>query len=281
MVPQKNTEPCRKGDSKMKKLLTLICMLACIFGLTACGSDETLTEYEQQKVDYAEYMAVSEVIPALAEFMDDDKAESFNEYTMAEIEYVVANRYSFGTDGYAFSTAIESFHSAAKSIGEIQSIGEITSEIDDDQIIVDVTLVGTKKEAVAELIFSNDMFMTLESAALNPVSTMGELMTGAALNTLIGMGTVFVVLILISLIISGFKVISVLQNKAAEKKTQKSTVQESIGVDNAVAQIVDQEQVSGDDLELAAVIAAAIAAFEGSASTDGFVVRSIRRQRNI
>ena len=32
-----------------------------------------------------------------------------------------------------------------------------------------------------------------------------------------------------------------------------------------------------DDYELAAVIAAAIAASEGAASTDGFVVRSIRR----
>ena len=263
----------------MKKLLTLICMLACIFGLTACGSDDVLTNYEQQKIDYAEYFAVNEVIPTLVEFMEDTKAESLNEYTMAEIEYIVANSYNFGTDGYAFSTAIESFHSAAQSVGEIQSISEIESEIDGNQIIVDVTLVGSKKEAVAELIFSNDMFMKLESAALNPVSTVGELMTGAALNTLIGMGTVFAVLILISCIISCFKVISVLQNKAAEKNARKPAVQESTGVDNAVAQIVDQEQVSGDDLELAAVIAAAIAAFEGSASTDGFVVRSIRRQR--
>lgn len=32
-----------------------------------------------------------------------------------------------------------------------------------------------------------------------------------------------------------------------------------------------------DDYELVAVIAAAIAASEGAASTDGFVVRSIRR----
>lgn len=279
MVPQKSTEPCRKGDSKMKKLLTLICMLACIFGLTACGSDEALTEYEQQKADYAEYLAVNEVIPSLAAFMNDDIAESFNEYTMAEIEYVVASSYNFGTDGYAFSTAIESFHSAAESVGTIQSIGEIVSEIDGDQIIVDVTLIGAKKEAVAELIFSNDMFMTLESAALNPVSTVGELMTGAALNTLIGMGTVFTVLILISCIISCFKLISILQNRASEKKTQKPAEKESTGVDNAVSQIVDQEEISGDDLELAAVIAAAIAAFEGSASTDGFVVRSIRRQR--
>ncbi len=33
-----------------------------------------------------------------------------------------------------------------------------------------------------------------------------------------------------------------------------------------------------DDLELVAVIAAAVAACEGAVSTDGFVVRSIRRR---
>ena len=49
--------------------------------------------------------------------------------------------------------------------------------------------------------------------------------------------------------------------------------------DNAVAQIVENETVQEDDLELIAVIAAAIAASEGAASTDGYVVRSIRRIR--
>ena len=34
-----------------------------------------------------------------------------------------------------------------------------------------------------------------------------------------------------------------------------------------------------DDMELVAVIAAAVAAFEGKQSTDGFVVRSIRKAR--
>ena len=47
-------------------------------------------------------------------------------------------------------------------------------------------------------------------------------------------------------------------------------------VDKAVAQIAEGEELS-DDLELVAVIAAAIAASEGVASTDGFVVRSIKR----
>ena len=47
-------------------------------------------------------------------------------------------------------------------------------------------------------------------------------------------------------------------------------------MDNVVAQNVEKEELS-DDLELVAVISAAIAAYEGSGSTDGFVVRSIRK----
>ena len=258
-------------------------MIACIFGLTACGSEEALTEFEQRKVSYAENLAVNGVIPALADFFDDEMAESYNELTMDEIAYVVANNYDINVDGYAFSSAIESFHSAAESVGAIQAIGEVKSEIDGSQIIVEVNVTGTGKDAVAEIIFSNDMFMVLESAALNPVSTMGELMTNAALNTVIGMGTVFVVLILISFIISCFNIIPKLQKRAAEKKAAQAAGQEkeSSVAESTVDTAVTEEISEDDDQELVAVIAAAIAAFEGSVSTDGFVVRSIRRQQRM
>ena len=256
-------------------------MIACIFGLTACGSEEVLTEFEQLKVSNAENLAVNGVIPVLAGFFDDDIAESYSELTMDEIAYVVANNYSINVDGYAFYSAIESFHSAAESVGAIQAMGEVKSEIDGSQIIVEVNVTGTGKDAVAELIFSNDMFMILESAALNPVSTMGELMTNAALNTVIGMGTVFVVLVLISFIISCFNIIPKLQKSAAEKKAAQAAGQESTVSESEASSAVSEEIPEADDQELVAVIAAAIAAFEGSASTDGFVVRSIRRQQRM
>ena len=97
-------------------------------------------------------------------------------------------------------------------------------------------------------------------------------MSKAGLNTLLGMGTVFVVLILISLIISLFGYIPKLldSNKKAPEKAETEVK------DNVVAQIVENEELN-DDLELVAVISAAIAAYEGSGSTDGFVVRSIRK----
>ncbi len=139
-------------------------------------------------------------------------------------------------------------------------------------------VTGEKKSATAEVIFSNDMFMKLESAALNPKSTVGELMGKAGLNTLIGMGTVFAVLILISVIISCFKLISKVQER---KDRKKEPAKEATGVDNAVTQIAVQEEAveETDDLELVAVIAAAIAASQGAASTDGLVVRSVRRRQ--
>ena len=164
-----------------------------------------------------------------------------------------------------------------KSIGGITAVGDAEAAIDDDQIIVHVDVTGAKQNAQAEVIFTNDMFLSMESAALNPVESMGGLMTKAALNTLIGMGTVFVMLIMISLIISLFNFIPKIQ--AAFSKKDKEEEAKNAGIDKAVTQIVAQEEPEADDTELVAVIAAAIAASEGAASTDGFVVRSIRKVR--
>lgn len=106
-------------------------------------------------------------------------------------------------------------------------------------------------------------------------SDLGERMEKAALNTLIGMGTVFIVLIIIIGVISLFKFIPMIQDRLAKKSA--GNVQES-GVSAATQMSNVQEDTDvSDDLELVAVIAAAIAASEGAASADGFVVRSIRK----
>ena len=113
----------------------------------------------------------------------------------------------------------------------------------------------------------------LTDASADLVYSLGEKMEKAGMNTLMGMGTVFVVLILISLIISCFKVIPYLQNKKANAGAKKDVA------DPVVEQIEQREETSQltDDLELVAVISAAIAAAEGT-SADGFVVRSIHRR---
>ncbi len=256
----------------MKKFLALVCMITCIFGLTACGSEEAeLTAYEQQKVESACYWASTTTIDVLMQYTDDAMRADLDNYTVEELEYKLFADYGFQVEGYAFLTAVESFNSGLDTIGSIVAIGEPTAKIDDDQIIVTVPITGELKDAEAEVIISNDMFMVVESAALNPVSTMGDLMVKAALNTLIGMGTVFVVLILISLIISCFAFIPKIQAAFSKKKEEPKAVV----AQNVAAPVVEEDLT--DDLELVAVIAAAIAASEGAVSTDGFVVRSIRK----
>ena len=79
----------------------------------------------------------------------------------------------------------------------------------------------------------------------------------ALLNTVMGMGTVFVVLVFISWIIGMFKYL----NKPVKEEVKKEPAPV---VDNVVAQIEETEELS-DDSELVAVITAAIAAYEGTA----------------
>jgi len=82
---------------------------------------------------------------------------------------------------------------------------------------------------------------------------------------------VFVVLIFISFIISLFGLIGKTQQKKTEPKQTEAAPA-------AVEEETVQEEDLTDDLELVAVISAAIAASEGT-STDGFVVRSIKKRR--
>ncbi len=269
----------------MKRVLCIIMMITCLLGLSACGSEETLSEYDASKVAYAETLAET-LTNFFCYFMDDSTVSYFDNYTAEEVAYLCANStaissaagLNFNAEGYAVLSAITSFYGAADDFGELVSIDGSMGEIDDDQIIVTVYVTGTKKSAEAEIILSNDMFMTLESAALNPVSTTGELMGKAALNTLIGMGLVFAVLILISCIISCFAFIPKIQAAFAKKPKEQPGVAPAAPAAASAPAPVAEVYEEADDLELIAVIAAAIAASQGQTSTDGFVVRSIKKR---
>ena len=260
----------------MKKIITLLCMIICVFSLAGCGETRVLSEHEQSKVDRAKEKAV-EMIDTLEKYSEESLRNEMAEYTMEEVEDWVLEEENVDVEGYAFVTAAESFASGIDEIGSIASKDqEVTATLSGKQIIVHVNVTGqTGKQAQAELIYSNDKFLVLESAALNPQASFGQMMKKAGLNTLIGMATVFTVLILISLIIACFGIIPKIQKRMADKKNAQAPAKESAPVLAAQETSATEET---DDLELVAVIAAAIAASEGRTSTDGFVVRSIRRR---
>ena len=90
---------------------------------------------------------------------------------------------------------------------------------------------------------------------------------------MIGIGTVFAVLIFISLLIACFKLIQKWENGLKAKNDAPAPA--PVPVKAAPAAPAAGPDLSGD-AELVAVITAAIAAYEGT-SSNGLVVRSIRR----
>ena len=105
-------------------------------------------------------------------------------------------------------------------------------------------------------------------------SDLGDKMANAGLNTLMGMGIVFLVLILISFIISLFKYVNNFEAWLEKKKNAKKGITEPVKTEEP--EETEEIPAEEDDLELVAVIAAAIAAYEGT-SSDGIQVRSIRK----
>ena len=248
----------------MKKWFIALGMTICLLGLTACGQKEAVT-----------YMSDSEAV-SLAEkavqLVSQVVADGSEEVYVAQVELS-------GEDGQVYKSAFESWSSASDDIGEILGFGEITTntlELDalgypkQGSVVMDI--LGSSHDASLEIVVE---YGEITAITTNVKYSFKESMGKAGLNTLIGMGTVFMVLILISFIISAFNIIPKIQAKKAKKAEESKTTEKA--VDQTIAQIVEKEELS-DDLELVAVISAAIASYE-STSSDGFVVRSIRKVR--
>lgn len=238
----------------MKKLLAILGMITCMVGLSACGQEETATGpiSNEQAVEYG---------VATVQQMDTIVSQgAIEQYAEQPVVY----------------EGLKNWQSALENIGKFEGTDGGSVKFDEDEVVIYVNVKGSEHDAEVEIILDGTL-SSYVSISTNISYSFGELMKMAALNTLIGMGTVFVVLILISLIISCFNIIPKIQEKQKKKAEAKTAdTAEAVQADPVVAQIAAKEELA-DDTELVAVIAAAIAAYEGAGSTDGFVVRSIRK----
>lgn len=267
-----------------KRLSTLLMLICCVFALTACGETEKnllIDVNNAEEVAMVQYI-VENVVEMVIANSDDEYLALFaelNEDELEEISNICRSQTSglLKMEGKAIYAAAESYANGLEELGMIQDkpgVGSAdTWEISEDKLIVNYELVGTEHTGYIEIIFDKNMRVT--SATTNIDYSMSELMSKAGINTAMGMGTVFVMLIIISLIISLFQFIPKIQAAFQKKDTDVDN-----SVNNAIADIIEREEASEeDDLELVAVIAAAIAASEGASGADGFVVRSIKRIR--
>ncbi len=242
---------------KTRRFLLALCMIL------ICGASSVFAADSKLSFDYTETDLTTYA---------KSLVEAITAYNKTDCEYVVNNSIGYQHD------AFESYSKIVDKIGDYDSIDNISVKENVEDDTVDLTAILKFSEEDVEMKVS---FQAIQGE-VSPVSisfaeysadnqSFAKKMEDAFANTVMGLGTVFIVLILISCLISLFKFIPIMQAKFEKKKENLSDT----AMNNAIAQIESNEELA-DNLELVAVIAAAIATAEGT-STDSFVVRSIKK----
>lgn len=252
----------------MKKLASFLFMAMLVLGLTACGSTENKKSDAAFDAAYAE--SVSQFFVANMTMMETEQMQYYVDMDTEDLQDML-DASGIPSEAAAFQNVLSAYMSSTEDLGEYISTGEYDLELGKEESTMTQTLEFTDHEATLLLVFDKDGVVT--STALDPVYSVGEILQKAALNTVIGMGTVFVVLVFISFIIALLpKLTALVEGKGKKKEAPAAAPKAAAPAPVAAAE--PEELV--DDLELVAVISAAIAAYTGS-SSDGFVVRSIKR----
>lgn len=254
---------------KLKKLTVLICVLACLLSLTACSQgteDESLTsKYDSSQIE--------EVTTQLF--------DSFRQTSKEDMEYLVdADNSEVAADvdmALAIKTAMSSWLNVSEDLGDYVSTDGFEMSAGDDSIIGTLSVTFANRKAEFEITYAKDM-SKYTAIKITPEYTIGEKLGKAVLNTVMGMGIVFIILILIAFCISLFKYINKAEAYFADKKLSKQGQMPFEAKDTSKAPVVYEPDEEVDDLELVAVITAAVAASMNT-SVDKLVVRSIKRKK--
>ena len=234
-----------------------------ILSLAGCsGNSEVAT------VDTAEEQQLAQFLIENFAGMQVADMEEFKSLSDYQLNYTLMTA-GLPIDADVFVSMLDSWMAAEVECGEYISHGDYEVEVKSSGVVVSTLAEYEERQATISFSFGEDE--RIASLDVSAKFAIGEILTKAGLNTLLGMGTVFAVLIFLALVISMMKYIPVILDKLTKKEAAP------VAAPAPVAEAPVAEENVADDLELIAVITAAIAAQEGT-STDGFVVRSIRRR---
>ena len=239
-----------------KKLLIYVSTFVLALGLVGCGKESDDIAGRKTSDYEAEISQMMEQLSGLDE---------------ATIDYNISYMASY-EDGAVLVELLENYKECCKEAGEFVGLGDFS--VEKSGKTVTSTLVGDYSNRDLKMTFVYSTLDPTKPTAMNiePVYTLGETMQKAGLNTVMGILIVFFMLVVMSGVIKCFEIIPKLQNKAKEKAENSAVATTEAAP--AATTVVDN---GTDDLQLIAVIAAAIAASTG-ASTDSFVVRSIKKR---
>ena len=240
-------------NRKLKSLLAMVCVLALTLAMSVCAfAADTVTEDE-----VANYKSAAEtLISQIAGFSDE------------EIENYLAQDDAFTT------ATMESWKSVKDELGAYSSI--VSQYVEKDGDVVTISTVAQFEKAKADVVLMLDLGQQMYTSMTYSVQySLAANMQRAGMNTLMGIGIVFLMLVFLSFVIGLFKYIEKFQNVGKKKAAEEAPKAEEAPAP-AIAQSEAADEDFADDLELVAVISAAIAAYENT-SGDSFVVRSIKK----
>lgn len=302
-----------------KRLILMLCVISCLMMVTGCSltrvnpklDEKTLTDTTKESaqawfncdysvlVDAFGMLSEDELEEMLGEtdyvsmagmyggMSDEELAQSLSVYGYDE-ETIWNLKKTIIAPAVAVAPLIELFDkdnaavarfilANSKSYADMQkehgAMGEVTDtdySLAADTASISVTM-STEKSGKLVYTATYDKNGKLTDWKMEEYQSISQIMGRAGLNTVMAMAIVFCVLIFIALIISCFKYI----NKAQEKQAVQNAPEP---VAAPVVEAPVEEDLT-DDLELVAVITAAIAAASENECTDGLMVRSIIRRQ--
>ncbi len=239
-----------------KKIVGLLLAIICVFGMTACGNNKDEFKYLTEDVVETCEDATVECIETFAVWSD----EQWETYLSSKDD--------------ALRVTAQAWVEQTKILGNLVNFDrtKMESEANEEELQVSVSVPAKfeKNTGTLTLVYNYDKTtgkLLLAYTQIAEAETFAGNMKGAVINTIMGVGMVFAVLIFLIFVISSMKYVNLIGRKKEEPK--KAAPQPA-----PVAPVVEEDVT--DDLELVAVIAAAIAASENT-STDSFVVRSIKK----
>lgn len=235
-----------------KKFVLLFCIISCMLMAAGCSlvrenksfNKKSLEEQTDQFIQSWFAADFNGTIETYKDQMDEATLAQYKEYAKLQKKYIGVEKKE--KTEYTITT--------------------------DSATVTETVVCNNGEKMMISLSFNEDgNIQTDDTGAyvfkFEPYKTMGQQMGKAGINTVMSMAIVFSVLIFISLLISSFVLIGRVQGK-----------QETVVKEAPAAVPVPQAENLADDLELVAVITAAIAAAGEAESADGLIVRSIIRR---
>lgn len=324
---------------KLKKIVLLLSMLICVSLATACSDGQEKIDFDYTDLDV---LNSSVALTFSIENIDEatkvkiNNTEGQEVYQTAISNFETANEECGELSGFRLKDgSVATLQDVAAASQDADAFNQcllnIDSEITEEGNTVKVILTSVYEKRDAKISFiyksapkqasvdenTGELVIPFDVSEITvaPVYTTGEKMSQAGMNTLMGMGSVFLILLIIEFIISQFERLSkfitkiaeavggtvvIWQEKRVAKKAAKKAAKEAakeadvMGAEAAMESAEKEQAVQPmtvdlnasdnliNDSELVAVVTAAIMAAEGqtvSAGSDGLIVRSIKKAK--